>query len=129
MSRLKFVVVVVAWGIVSASILLQSLYQGPMLNSFGLALIFLTSFFAGITIGDMRLIAFGWFLSLIFSILLVFFVLCSPVFLGLVWDEGIIHEFYAGVIVMIFRAIFPTVVMLCLFASFLGGLVGDLFSI
>ncbi|MEM2703366.1 MAG: hypothetical protein QXR45_09410 [Candidatus Bathyarchaeia archaeon] len=122
-------VVVIAWGIVLASIILQNLYRGLTLDSVGLASIFLISFFAGIIIGDLRLIAFGWFFSLIFSMTLVFFVLCSPVFLGLVWDGGIIHEFYAGVIVMIFRAVFPTVVMICLFACFLGGLAGNLFSI
>jgi hypothetical protein len=129
MNRFQFSLVTICWGIVLASIILQGLYQGPVLDTYGLVFIVLVSFFAGIVIGDMRLIAFGWFLSFILSMFLAFFILCLPVFLGLVWDVGIISEFYAGITVMIFRAVFPTVIILCLFASFLGGLVGEIFSI
>jgi hypothetical protein len=116
---------VLCWTVVLASILLQNLYVRPLLDSTGLVLVFLASFLAGFVIKDVRYAVISWFVALLMSILIVFCVLSLPLFLGLVPHLTLGEELYAGIIVMIFRVVFPAVLMICFLACVLGAILSE----
>jgi hypothetical protein len=108
-----------------ASIILQNLYVHPLLDNVGLTLILLASFYAGFVIEDLRRVVIGWVAALVFSALMMFFVLSLPLFLGRAWSFGLTQEFFAGIIVMIFRAVFPNVIVLSLLSASLGAIISE----
>jgi hypothetical protein len=116
---------VLCWTVLLASILLQNLYVRPLLDITGLVLVFLASFFAGFVIKDVRYAVVSWFATLLMSMLIVFCVLSLPLFLGLVPHLTLGQELYAGVIVMIFRMVFPAVLMICFVACILGAIFSE----
>jgi biotin transporter BioY len=108
-----------------ASILLQNLYAHPLVDSVGYVLLFLASFLAGVVIQDLRYVVIGWVTALCASLVIAFCLLSLPLFLGLVVQVSLGQEFYAGIIVMLFRAVFPNIIIVTLFSSMIGAIVGD----
>jgi hypothetical protein len=125
MKRLKFLLMILCWAVIMASIILQNLYVRPLLDNVGLTLLLLASFYAGFVIEDLRRVVIGWVAALVFSALIMFFVLSLPLFLGRAWSFGLTQEFFAGIIVMIFRAVFPNVIVLSLLSASLGAIISE----
>lgn len=125
MKRVKFLFMTLCWAVLMASIILQNLYVHPLLDSLGLALLLLASFYAGFVIEDLRRVVVGWVAALVFSALMMFLVLSLPLFLGRAWSFGLTQEFFAGIIVMIFRAMFPNVIVLSLLLASLGAFISE----
>ncbi|MEM3054686.1 MAG: hypothetical protein QXM52_03140 [Candidatus Bathyarchaeia archaeon] len=108
-----------------ASIILQNLYVHPLLDAVSLTLLLLASFYAGFVIEDLRRVVIGWVTALVLSALIMFFILSLPLFLGRAWSFSLTQEFFAGIIVMIFRAVFPNVIVLSLLSAFLGAIISE----
>jgi len=126
LSNLIHVVVsALCWIVILSSIILLNLYVHPLLDSISLIFVFLVSFFAGFVIGNVRYAVICWLAVLLASILVVFFVLSLPFFLGLVPHLTLGEEFYAGIIVMVFRAVFPTVLVVCFLACIFGAIFSE----
>jgi len=116
---------ILCWAVLTASILLLNLYVHPLVDSVGYVLLFLASFIAGFVIQDLRYVVIGWVIAFVGSLVIAFCLLSLPLFLGLVVQMSLGQEFYAGIIVMLFRAVFPNIIILSLFASIIGVIVGD----
>jgi hypothetical protein len=113
------------WTIVLSSIILLNLYEHPLLDSISLVLVFFVSFFAGFVIGNVRYAVICWLVVLLASMFITFFILSLPLLLGLVPHSVLSGEFYAGVIVMIFRAVFPAVLVICFLACIFGAIFSE----
>jgi len=116
------------WAITLSSIMLQSLYRKPMLGWVDLLLIFVCSVFFGFFIKDVRGIVISWILSLVLCFIFSFFILALPTFIGIV-NFSLIEGLYAGLIVMLFRVMFPNVILITILGASFGGILGEKFAV
>jgi len=122
---LKDALVALGWGVIVASIILQNLYQTASLGWLGYVLIFIVAVLAGLILVDANKIVYGLIVSTLFSVFIMFFCLTLPAALGKVGSFALLEAFYSGVIVMIFRSIFPTTIITSFLGGFVGGLIGE----
>ena len=123
--KLKDLLVAAAWGIITASIILRSLYVRAGLTWLDYVLIFVVAAFAGSILVDLEKIVYGLVPSFLVSIFIMAFCLTLPVTLGKVGRFAPLEAFYGGVIVMVFRSIFPITIIVIFLGSFLGGFIGE----
>ena len=123
--KLKDALVVVGWGVTSASIILRSLYEGASLTWLDYGAIFLVAVLAGSILVDIERIVYGLVPSILFSIFILFFCLTLPATLGKVGRFAPLEAFYSGVVVMVFRSVFPITIIMSFLGGFVGGLVGE----
>ena len=123
--KLKDALVVVGWGVTSASIILRSLYEGASLTWLDYGSIFLVAVLAGSILVDIERIVYGLVPSILFSIFILFFCLTLPATLGKVGRFAPLEAFYSGVVVMVFRSVFPITIIMSFLGGFVGGLVGE----
>ena len=123
--KLKDAIVVAGWGVTTASIILRSLYGGVSLAWLDYVSIFLVAVLAGSILVDIERIVYGLIPSILFSIFILFFCLTLPATLGKVGRFAPLEAFYSGVLVMVFRSIFPITIIVSFLGSFFGGLIGE----
>jgi len=127
--KLKDVLVAAGWGVTMASIILQSLYQEATLAWLGYLFIFVVAVLAGLVLVDVEKIVYGLLLSILLSVFIMFFCLTLPATLGKVGRFAPLEAFYGGVVVMVFRSLFPITIILSFLGSFVGGLIGEKFGV
>lgn len=123
--KLKDALVVAGWGVTTASIILRSLYEGASLTWLDYVSVFLVAVLAGSLLVDIERIVYGLIPSILFSIFILFFCLTLPATLGKVGRFAPLEAFYSGVLVMVFRSIFPITIIVSFLGSFVGGLLGE----
>lgn len=123
--KLKDALIAAGWGATTASIILRSLYIGASLTWLGYLLIFVVAILAGLILVDLEKIVYGLIPSLLVSILIMVFCLTLPATLGKVSRYAPLEAFYSGVIVMVFRSIFPITIIMSFLGSFSGGMIGE----
>ncbi|MCZ2856586.1 MAG: hypothetical protein O2U62_05795 [Candidatus Bathyarchaeota archaeon] len=123
--KLKDALVVAGWGVTTASIILQSLYGGASLTWLDYVSVFLVAVLAGSILVDIERIVYGLIPSILFSVFILFFCLTLPATLGKVGRFAPLEAFYSGVLVMVFRSIFPITIIVSFLGSFVGGLLGE----
>ena len=126
---IKDLSVTVAWSLIMSSIMLQSLYERPLLTALDLTLLFLASFFAGLILVDAGIIVFGYMGSLVLSLLTMFVSLSLPALLGRVKYLELESLVYSEALSSIVRIVFPVVLVICLVGAFLGGIMGEHFGL
>lgn len=125
--RLKYVLVMIGWAVIDASIVLNSLYEraNSPLSPFHLAALLAVSAFAGFVLVDARIIVLSFVGSFSLSIFLMVFCLTLPGTLG-IFSYYIVREvLLEGSIVMIVRSVLPAPLIICLMGGFFGGIVGE----
>ncbi len=123
--KLKDALVVAGWGVTTASIILRSLYGGASLTWLDYVSVFLVAVLAGSILVDIERIVYGLIPSILFSVFILFFCLTLPATLGKVGRFAPLEAFYSGVLVMVFRSIFPITIIVSFLGSFVGGLLGE----
>lgn len=123
--KLKDALIVAGWGVTTASIILRSLYEGASLAWLDYVSIFLVAVLAGSILVDIERIVYGLIPSILFSIFILFFCLTLPATLGKVGRFAPLEAFYSGVLVMVFRSIFPITIIMSFLGGFVGGLIGE----
>jgi len=124
--ELKKTLVVLAWSISMASIILQALLYGRQpLSTFDLLFLFIVSTLAGLVLVDIKWIILGYAGSLFLSTLLMFVCLTLPVTLG-----KLLYAFHGEfvqllTINMIFTALFPYSILACFFGVLFGGFLAE----
>jgi hypothetical protein len=125
--RIKDSLVAVGWAVVDSSIALQALLRGPVLTIVDFLLLFAASLLAGMVLVDSKEIILGFFGSIFLSFLIMLFCLTLPVTLGVV--KHVLWEFMvATAIIMMFRGLFPTAIIVSFLGGLLGGIVGERLS-
>ena len=123
--KLKDALVVAGWGVTTASIILRGLYEGASLTWLDYVSVFLVAVLAGSILVDIERIVYGLIPSILFSIFILFFCLTLPATLGKVGRFAPLEAFYGGVLVMVFRSIFPITIIMSFLGGFVGGLIGE----
>jgi len=123
--KLKDVLVAAGWGVTTASIILRSLYEGAGLAWLGYLFIFIVAVLAGLVLVDVEKIVYSLIASILFSVFTMFFCLTLPATLGKVGRFAPLEAFYSGVVVMVFRSIFPITIIVSFLGGFVGGLIGE----
>lgn len=124
--RIKDILIVLSWGIIYSSIILQARFSGrEFLSELDLLLLFAISILAGVILKDMKAIIIGSMGALLFSVLVMFLVLTLPTLLGFVpyaYQSEFIHILAISVI---FKLIFPAALFMCFLGAVLGGFFGE----
>jgi len=123
--RLYSFLVIFGWGVAVASVVLNRLYQQPLLTGLDYILLFVISVFAGALLLRAKLVLLGWIIATVFSLILMFLCLTMPVLIGWVKHPQFSYLLHWGIVVMVFRALFPTFFITCLMGSIIGGFVGE----
>jgi len=123
--KVKDILVAGGWSVNIASIILLNLYAKAGLMWLDYAPIFIVAVLAGLILVDPEKIVYGLTESILFSILIMSFCLVLPVTLGEIGHFAPLEAFYSGVIIMIFKGIFPTTIIVSLLGGFVGGLIGE----
>jgi len=123
--KLKDALVAAGWGVTTASIILRSLYVGASLTWLDYVSIFIVSALAGSILVDIEKIVYGLVPSFLFSVFIMVFCLTLPATLGKVGRFAPLDALYSGVLVMVFRSIFPITIIVSFLGSFVGGLIGE----
>ena len=123
--KLKDALVAAGWGLTTASIILRSLYVGASLTWLDYVFIFVVAALAGSILVDIEKIVYGLVPSFLFSIFIMVFCLTLPATLGKVGRFAPLEAFYSGVVVMVFRSLFPITIIVSFLGSFVGGLIGE----
>jgi len=110
------------WAVVLAFVFLQALYFRGFLIESDLVLLFLGSALVGAIVADVEMLVLIFIGAMSLASFIVYFCLYLPVVLGLVIAGGALEE---GVIVMIFRSVFPFAIVLILFGGFFGTYIGE----
>jgi hypothetical protein len=110
------------WAVVLAFVFLQALYFRGFLIESDLVLLFLGSALVGAIVADVEMLVLIFIGAMALATFIVYFCLYLPVVLGLVIAGGALEE---GVIVMIFRSVFPFAIVLILFGGFFGTYIGE----
>jgi len=110
------------WAVVLAFVFLQALYFRGFLIESDLVLLFLGSALVGAIVADVEMLVLIFISAMSLAAFIVYFCLYLPVVLGLVIAGGALEE---GVIVMIFRSVFPFAIVLILFGGFFGTYIGE----
>ena len=121
----KNLLVILGWGVVIASIVLQRLYQEPLLLLQDYLLIFAISVLATMITVDARIVILGWIGSTLISILIMFICLTLPGAVDEVASYFVLEFLYAGAIVMIFRSVFPVAIITTFIGAVVGGAIGE----
>jgi hypothetical protein len=121
----KNLLVILGWSIIVASIILQRLYQGPLLLAQDYFIVFVASILAAMIIVDAKTIILGWMGSTLISISIMLVCLSLPGIVDEVSTNFVLEFLYAGAIVMIFRAIFPVTIILIFIGAIIGGIIGE----
>jgi len=112
----------VGWAIVVASVFLQALYVRGFLNELDLILLFFGSAVVGAVIVDIEKLVLSFLAANVLAVVVEYFCLNLPVILQLA-VAGVALQ--SGVVVMLFRSIFPIAIIFILFGGFLGSFVGE----
>ena len=123
--KLKDALVAAGWGVTTASIILRSLYVGASLTWLDYVSIFIVSALAGSILVDIEKIVYGLIPSFLFSVSIMVFCLTLPATLGKVGRFAPLEALYSGVLVMVFRSMFPITIIVSFLGSFLGGFIGE----
>jgi len=121
---LKTVTVTLGWAVILSNILLNAIYQGLPVNIWILLSIFAVSVFAGLILVNIDRIVAAAIVSLILSILIMFFCLSLPAILAKI-EPGLEDLLYAGALGWIVKYIFPFPTLLCILGGLIGGMVGE----
>jgi hypothetical protein len=125
MNKRRFVedvLVILGWSMIISSIVLQTVYETPLLTSSALFILFVLSVIAGATLIDAVKVIIGCAVSILLSVLFSFLCLIFPSFyLG----SSLSQLVYAEAIIMIFRVMVPTVPVVCFLGAVIGGYVGE----
>jgi len=123
----RSIAIVIAWGTINASIVLQAFLNRRLsLEWFDLLFLFFVGIFAGVLLADVKTIVLGIFEALFLSIGLTYFCMILPVLVGNVGGFFQANVIYQATLGYIFRAFFPTAVFACFLGGMLGGFVEDL---
>jgi hypothetical protein len=125
MKFIRTLLTVVGWSFAVASIVLQCLYERPILSEVDLALLFLVSLLAGAALYDAKKVMLGFVVSLGLSSLIIFIFLSSPAFLGMARHLERVDILYAGNVTMMFRNMFPLFFVSCFIGAVVGGFLGE----
>jgi hypothetical protein len=112
------VVVILCWSMIISSVVLQTVYQTPLLTSSALFILFVLSIIAGALFTDAIKIIIGWAASILLSVLFSFLCLIFPSFY---FSSSLSQLIYAEAVVVIFRAMVPTVPIVCFVGAVVGG--------
>ena len=124
--RVRSVLVTLGWAITIASVVLQTLYQRPLLTALDVTLLFLISVLAGMALVDAEVIVLSYVGSLSLSILIMFGCLTLPAALGRIRYAQLNELLYGGAVVMILRSMFPALwPLVCLIGGLAGGFAGE----
>ena len=132
----RTIIIVIAWSIISTSIMLNVFLSGNRIVGFAfwsistalpLLLLFLLSIFAGVLLGDLKSIILGVFETFALWILLMYVGMSLPAIVGnapLLYQQ----EVYQNAIYNIFAMSFPLVPLAFLLGAVLGGFLEDWLS-
>lgn len=120
----KNVLIIVSWGFLMASIVLQALYTHMSLTALDILLLFVVSVLAGMILIDIKTIVLGYICSFFLSVLITFICLTLPATLGIFEYAMQSEALYRVAISVIFTGVFPAPIILC----FIGGFVGSAIS-
>jgi hypothetical protein len=123
--NLKNIAVITGWTVTIASIILQRLYQSPLLIAQDYVLIFVVSMLAATILVDTRTVIQGWVGSTLAAIALMFICLTLPGITDKVVSDFLLGFLYAGAVTMIFRAVFPAAIIVCFLGAIVGGIIGE----
>ncbi len=115
----------VFWALLLSAVLMHSLLTSQSLSILDLVLLTLVCFWAGLILVDIESIVVGSFFALGLCTLIMFVEFSIPAFLGVLSHAEFNEIVYYQAIRMIFTAIFPVPVILCLVAGILGGYFGE----
>ena len=117
----RSVAIVIAWGIMNASIVLLAFLNGRQgLVWYDLLLLFFVSAFAGVILAEVKTVVLGIFETLFLSVVLTFFFMVLPAIVGNVAGFYHANVIYTMSVNWVFWLFFPTGML----AIFLGGLFG-----
>lgn len=120
------IVIVLAWSITSASIVMNVFLSGsPMLEWYILLLLFFLSVFAGMLLQDVKAIVLGAFEAVFLSMLLTYTGMILPTLSGGTPDYGQANAVYASALQYAFRMFFPAFPIILLMGAIVGGFVED----
>lgn len=125
--RLKYVLVMIGWAILDASIVLNALYEraNAPLSPFHLAALLAVSILAGVVLVDATIIVLNFAGSFLLSIFLMLLCLTVPATLGIFSYPIARQVLLEGSIVMVVRTLLPAPLIICLMGGFVGGIVGE----
>lgn len=118
--------IVIAWSITNASILLNLFYSGGQtLEWYILLLLFFVSVFAGMLLADIKAIVLGMFEAIFITLLLSYIGMILPIFVGCVSGYYEAQAVYTVSMTSIFRFFFPMVPLLSAIGALAGGFFED----
>ena len=118
--------IVIAWSITNASILLNLFYSGGQtLEWYILLLLFFVSVFAGMLLADIKAIVLGMFEAIFITLLLSYIGMILPIFVGGVSGYYEAQAVYTVSMTSIFRFFFPMVPLLSAIGALAGGFFED----
>ena len=119
------ILITLGWSTTVASIVLQAVYQRPLLTSFEITLLFTISALTGMILIDPEAIISSYAGTLFLSVFIMFACLTLPPTMDATTPLTMLQHLYAGALTIIFRSIFPTVIMACLIGAITGGIIGE----
>jgi len=133
----RSIVIVIAWSITAASIMLNAFLNGittidPFLTQgdtgqwLALLLIFLVSVFAGVLLQDMKAIILGGFETVFLTVLLTYLGIILPIIFGSGGNFYQANTIYVASLGYVFSMFFPLIPMSLIGGVIIGGFVEDL---
>lgn len=129
------------WALMIASIVLQALYSGhsadiavlttygPTLTMVDLALLFVSSVFAGLVLVDVEWVVTSCFGALGISSFIMFLCLTLPITLGIIANPILKQYLVEGALILIIRSLVPSGIITCLMGGLSGGILGEMLAI
>jgi hypothetical protein len=125
MKFIRTFLIVVGWSFALSSIVLQCLYERPILSEVDLAFLLLVSLLGGAMLYDAKKVILGFAVSLGLSFLIIFILLSSPAFLGMARHLERVDILYAGNVTRMFRNMFPLFFVVSFIGAVIGGFLGE----
>jgi len=124
--RPRSIVIVLAWSITSASIVLNAFLSGSLtLNLYVLLLLFFLSVFAGMLLQDIKAIVLGVFEAVFLTVLLTYIGLTLPALAGGTPFYGQTNAVTMIALQDVFTMFFPAFPIIVVMGAIIGGFVED----
>jgi hypothetical protein len=120
------ILIVAAWSITSASIMLNVfLNGGQTLEWYVLLLLFFMSIFGGMLLQEIKAIVLGVFEAIFLTVLLTYIGMIFPILIGRVTDFYEIQQIYTSSFQYAFKIFFPMVPIIMAIGAIVGGFAED----